>query len=74
MTDKSYTPIGTDFDQYIAAFFSGELSSKALDLIEKAFFAGAASATGILKCSPERLDTLCDELADHADKRETLNH
>lgn len=67
MRDTTYTPLRADFDNLMENFFSGNrLSPEQRKIYETLFFAGAASAYGVIVRSPEQQGTLFEELNDHA--------
>lgn len=70
-TDKTYTPLQTDFDHVVSTYFPNcSLSADQRRSLEIMFFAGAASAYHVLTATPEKRDTLYDELLDRAEHAE----
>lgn len=72
--DNSYTPLRADFDQFIFACFGKRLKPEETEVLKQVFYAGASSAYGIIATTPDKSDTLRDELADQMEclEREKL--
>ena len=69
--DNSYTPLRVDFDQFISTYFGAvRPTTDQTEALKSVFYAGAASAYGIIATTPDKVETLRDELADQMERLE----
>lgn len=69
-TDKTYTPLKTEFDHVVKTYYPNVVSEDQIKLLQVVFFAGAAASYQILTTCPERAETVCGEILDHAEQLE----
>lgn len=69
-TDASYMPLDAEFCAFMGAAYPNVLAVEQIKAMKSLFFAGAAASYQLLTETPERKETLFDELVDHADQFE----
>jgi len=70
--DKTYTPLHAEFVHVMSKYFPGEvMTGEQCRTLETMFFAGAAASYQILTETPEKKQTVFDEILDHADQVQT---
>lgn len=69
MTDKSYTPIFSAFEEALCAYFPAT-SPTQTQALKQMFFAGASVACGLMTDTPDVAETIKEELIDYADHLE----
>ncbi|TCU18806.1 hypothetical protein [Rhizobium sullae] len=67
-TDNSYTPIFCEFEHVIAAYYPPTITPEQMQMLKVMFFAGASAAYELLIKTPERAETMKEEILDQADQ------
>lgn len=67
-TDKSYSPIGAEFEHVVEAYYGPTLTHEQIQSLKVMFFAGAAAVYEIMTKTPDRIETMKEEILDHADR------
>ncbi|RVE92452.1 hypothetical protein CN235_18055 [Sinorhizobium meliloti] len=71
MTDKSYTPLDTEFRAFISKAYAGcQFSEQQIGVLRSGFFAGASAALGLVRDRPTSEEIMLLELEDYAHQLE----